>query len=198
MGEIHSMNAIVWCIEWCLPVRLLCCRVKYCATAAAPRQRLFLLLILTLPGCGYTSTELFPEKVRTVAVPIFQNNTFYREMEFDLTDALIKEIELRTPYKVTDQSVADTILQGEIVSVDQTRLSRQAIGGVPQELELRVTVDFIWKNINTGELLRERKGMQAVGRYIPTRPISELLTVSQHQANERLATRIVSVMADNW
>ena len=119
-------------------------------------------------------------------------------MEFDLTDALIKEVELRTPYKVTDQSVADTILQGEIVAVQQNRLSRKAAGGVPQEIELRVTVNFVWKDLNTGELLRERKGIQSVGRHIPARPISELLAVSQQEAHERLATLIVAVMSSDW
>ena len=55
--------------------------------------------------------------MRTVSVPIFDNQSFYQDVEFDLTEALVKEIELRTPYKVTGADRADTILQGEIVSV---------------------------------------------------------------------------------
>ena len=47
---------------------------------------------------GYGSGEEFDESIRSVAVPIFENRTFYRETEFRLADALVKEIEHRTPY----------------------------------------------------------------------------------------------------
>ena len=136
--------------------------------------------------------------VRTVSVPIFDNQSFYQEVEFDLTEAVIKEIELRTPYKVTGADRADTILQGEIVSIQQGRLSRQEIGNVPQEMEYRVTTNFEWKDLRTGKMLRQRQGFQSVGRYIPTGPISEPVTVGQHEAIQRTAKQIVSVMAADW
>lgn len=149
-------------------------------------------------GCGYTHKELFPDHVATVTVPIFGNRSFYQGMAFDLTEALVKEIELRTPYKVTAEDDADTILTGTIVSVRQDRLSRHRAGDVPQELEMRITVDFEWKNLRTGRTLRQRRGYTAVGRYIPVRPIREPSGVAQHAAVQRLARNIVSVMASDW
>ncbi len=150
-------------------------------------------------GCGgYTHTELFPPQVRTVALPIFENRSFYKGIEFDLADALVKQIELRTPYKVTAAANADTILQGAITAVRQVRISRHEVGGVPQELELRIVIDFDWKDLRTGQMLRRREGFEAVGRYIPTRPVSETLAVGQHEAVQRVARQIVSVMAADW
>lgn len=149
-------------------------------------------------GCGYSSGELFPDDVRTVAVPIFENKSFYRGVEFDLTEALVKEIELRTPYKVTGTNRADTIIRGTITSVSQSRLSRQSIGGVPQELEVHVMVDFEWKDLRSGQTLRQREGFESVGRYMPAAPVSEPLEVGQHEAVARMARAVVSVMAGDW
>lgn len=154
--------------------------------------------VLANSGCGYSHQELFPTDVRTVSVPIFDNQSFYQDVEFDLTEALVKEIELRTPYKVTGADRADTILQGEIVSVSQGRLSRQEIGGVPQEMEYRITTNFEWKDLRTGKMLRQRQGFQSVGRYISTGPIFEPLTIGQHEAIQKAAQQIVSIMAADW
>jgi hypothetical protein len=47
-----------------------------------------------------------------VAVPIFENDTYVRDVEFELTDAVIKELEARASYKVTARMSADTLLTG--------------------------------------------------------------------------------------
>ncbi|MCA9069779.1 MAG: hypothetical protein KDA84_12690, partial [Planctomycetaceae bacterium] len=46
-------------------------------------------------GCGYTIGPAFSPGVRTVAVPIFQADLFRRGMEFQLTEAVQKELKLR-------------------------------------------------------------------------------------------------------
>jgi len=157
------------------------------------------LLLVVLTGCGYTTKEVYPADVRSVAVPIFENKTFYQGAEFDLTEALIKEIEVRTPYKVIKQGSADTTLIGSIRLIDLSSLSRRARGGgVPQELEVRMVVDFEWKNLRTGKILRQRKGFEAVGRYVPVRPMGETLSLGQHVAAQNMAKSITSVMRDDF
>jgi len=169
---------------------------------AFPRVARLLLAALLLPtllaGCGYKHEELFREDVRTVAVHVFENRSFYRGVEFDLAEALTKEVELRTPYKVTDAGGSDTLLEGRITSVRQKQLSRIFEGGVPQEMEVVISVDFVWKELRTGRALRERRGFEAVGRYIPTAPVNEPFEVGQHEAVEQMATEIVSVMRSDW
>ena len=91
-----------------------------------------LAVMLVLQGCGYTQTELFNTEYQSVAVPIFQNKTFYRGVELDLTEALIKEIELRSPYKVVATRTAQTVLEGQIVSISQRPLSNTREGGLVQ------------------------------------------------------------------
>ena len=160
----------------------------------------FLLVVLTLgmAGCGYSSKELFPTEYLTVAVPIFENRTFYRGMEFELAESMVKQIESRTPYKVVAPGVAQTIIEGTITNVEQSQLSRRRPGGVPQEVELTVTADFVWKDLGSGEVIADRRGFVAVGRHIPTSGISEPYEIAQHQAIQRLARDIVSTMRSDW
>lgn len=151
-----------------------------------------------LLGCGYEHKSLYSRQSATICVPIFENRTFYRGLEFDVTEALIKEIELKTPYKVTGAGDADTIVYGTIIEARQRVLSRTATGDLPQDLEWQVTVDFEWKSLDTGQTLRQRKGLAVVGRYIPTRPVSQTLDLAQHQLAQRLADTLVSVMMEDW
>lgn len=61
---------------------------------------LLALMLTTLSGCGYSGKSLYPTSIRTVAVPIFANRTFRRQWEFRLTEAIDKNIESRTPFRL--------------------------------------------------------------------------------------------------
>ena len=156
------------------------------------------LCVLWLGGCGYTQKEVFPENIGTIAVPIFENRTFYRGVEFELTEAIKKELERRTNYKVTTSSTADTRLSGTVVRIEQKQVARRRPGGLPQEMEVTMQVDFQWVDVRRNETLRQRRGFVSVGRYVSTDPFGETLSVAQHQAIERLADRIVSTMRSDW
>ncbi len=161
--------------------------------------------LVAVPACqtgpdagGYTTRPPFPEQFATVAVPIFDNRTFQQGVEFDLTEALIKEIELRTPYKVTPSSRADTMLVGTVLDVSRRTLSRTFEGGIPQEMQVVVSVSFEWKDLRTSQVIRKRSGISGTGEFIPTRTVGEPYEKAQHQAVAELARDIVSVMRDDW
>ncbi|MEM8739831.1 MAG: LptE family protein [Planctomycetota bacterium] len=156
------------------------------------------LLILLLTGCGYSNQELYPDQYRTVAVPIFENRTFYRGVEDQLTEAVIKQLEQRTPYKRVAAATADTLLLVTVTNVQQAQLSRTRTGSIPQELEVLVTVDLEWKDLATGETLLSRRGFSGPGRYIPTAGISDRPEYGQWTAVDQLASRIVSTLRDDW
>ena len=153
---------------------------------------------MLLGGCGYTQQELFNTEYQTVAVPIFQNKTFYRGVELELTEALIKEIELRTPYKVTATSTAQTILEGHVVSINQRPLSRTQEGGLVQETELQMVVNFHWKQQSDGKTIARRDGIIATGRYVASTPISEPMSTGQQIATQGMVKRIVDTMRSDW
>ena len=75
------------------------------------------LLVLLLSGCGYTVGNGFSPDIKTVSVPIFENDTYRRGLEYQLTEAVQKEIQNRTPYRLARGTDADTRLTGRIVQV---------------------------------------------------------------------------------
>ena len=147
-------------------------------------------------GCGYRYANVYPEGFSTVAVPVFENQTFYRDVAYQMTEALVKEIETRTPYKVADLARADTQLRGTVTAVDQRTLSRTGNGGLPQEVEIEVTIDFEWVDQRRGRTLVSRRGFTSVGRYVPTQPVGEDFSRGRQAAADRTARDVVAAMRD--
>jgi len=145
---------------------------------------------------GYHWGLKYPEGIHTVAVPIFSSKDFHRGVEFDVTGALIKQIEAFTPYKVVDRDRADTILEGEIVSIMPYALSNSAQTNTPQEMEYQLTVNFTWKVIRTGRVLVHRTNYRQVTVYYPT--LGEADYVGSQTAAQSLAASIVHEMESPW
>src|SRR3974377_1913889 len=104
------------------------------------RRLLLLLTCLPLASCdngghftvlGYTTKPNYDPCIKTVYVPIFENKTFHRGLEFDLTKAVTKEIEWKTPFKVvSDRSKADTELTGSIAAYNKNILNRNQLNEI--------------------------------------------------------------------
>jgi hypothetical protein len=145
---------------------------------------------------GYKWSSLYREDINTVAVPVFANKDFRRGMEFRLSEAVVKQMEAHTPYRVAPRDRADTILEGEIVSVDLGTLSRDVRTSVPQEQLYVMTLNFRWKDLRTGRILLERKGYQQTAPFYG--PLGEGEFVGSQNAIERLALAIVQEMQADW
>jgi hypothetical protein len=172
-----------------------------------------LLIVLALPaigGCGYSHNgdfgkptqgayqwhSLYREDVQTVAVPIFANREYKRGLEFNLSKAVVNQIEAHTPYKVVPRERADTVLEGEITHVQVTTLSRRYVEAIPQEQMVILTINFTWKDLRTGQILLDRKEFQQTAEYYPT--LAEGDFQGNQQAIERLAVAITQEMQAEW
>jgi hypothetical protein len=148
------------------------------------------------PSSGYQWQSLYREDVRSVSVPIFQNKTFQRGLELQLTDALVKQIESKSPYKVMSRERADTIFEGEIVSVRLQTVSLDARTALPQEQLYVVAVNFIWKDLRTGRILMRRTNFEQTTPFFPT--LGEGTYAGSQNAIEKLALGIVQEMQADW
>ena len=102
---------------------------------------------------GYTTKPNYDTNIHTVRIPIFQNKTFIRGIEFDLTQAVIREIEQKTPYKVVGPGCnADTELTGTVLIFTKGLLNVNQINEV-REAETTLTVEVVWRDLRTGEYL---------------------------------------------
>ena len=87
-----------------------------------PRFRVWLLFLAAsiAPGCaGYRigHHSLFRPDIHTVHVPIFKSESLRRNIGERMTEAVVKELEKRSPYKVVSSPDADSTLQGRILRV---------------------------------------------------------------------------------
>lgn len=108
-------------------------------------------LLLPLSGCGYhqvgAATHV-PTNVRTVAVPIFQSKVQAYNTEMAFTQAVVRELNTRTRYRVltnanpntsaTDQS-ADATLRGTILTQAVTPLTYDAASGQTSSYLVNIT-----------------------------------------------------------
>ena len=157
-----------------------------------------LLAALLLPGCGYSSKGVYPTEVQTVALPLFANTTWERGLEGDLGEALVKEVVSRTPYRVVDGSVAQSTLTGTIRRAGRRRLALTRVGGVPEEVEYAIVVDFVWADAAGDRVYAEAVGLEQVGSHVPAPGIAEPESVAVQNAVERLAEDVVDLMRSGW
>ncbi len=150
------------------------------------------------PTKGYSSNSLFPEGISTIAVPIFTNDAYTRDVEFELTDAVIKQLEVTTPYKVVPESRADTILLGQIRKIELDQLSKSQQTGLSEEVIVSVTIDFQWKDLRNGRVITGRESFTGHGLFDPSRPTGEPIELGQFAAVQQLARDIVAEMQAQW
>jgi hypothetical protein len=148
------------------------------------------------PESGYQWNSLFRQDVRSVAVGVFGNGSFRRGVEMRLTQAVVKELEAHAPYKVVPLEEADTVLEGQITSVEVNTLYRDFRTSLPREQQLTLTVDLVWRDLRNGRILAQRTGLQQNGIFYPT--IGESEFIGGQQAIERFAVQIVQEMQADW
>jgi hypothetical protein len=153
---------------------------------------------LFFAGCsGYSSKPLYSQDIKSVYVEMFDNTTFTRDIEYDLTDAVAKRIEAETPYKiVSDRSRADTVLSGSVVGIGTLPLTIERETGRALEQQAEISASFSWKNLKTGEYLLENSTATATASYSEFQ--QQGFDYASKVATNKLAERIVEQMQTGW
>ena len=164
------------------------------------RYRALLVLatvgVVSVTGCGYSTVRPFRTDIRSIHIEMLHSREFRRELEFRLTEALIKRIEMDTPYRVESRQKADTLLSGEIVAVQNRSLGDDFDLDLPREIGSSVVIRFRWQDMRTGEILLERPRFVYQTSYIP--PVGETFSDGMLRALEGMAEEIVEAMEADW
>ena len=150
------------------------------------------------PADGWAMSWTHPERFKSVSIPMFTNQTYYRGLERELARALVTEVESSTPYKVTGAGTADTLLRGSIISAELVPLSQSPITGLSSEMLFKVTLDFEWIDLATGEAVVSRSGFTASALFTPSRPAMETIDLARFGVVQQLATDLVDVLREDW
>lgn len=156
---------------------------------------LLFLFITSLESCGYSSKSLLRSNVRSIYVPIFDNNTFRRGYEFDLTKAVRDQILLRTRLNIVDKDEADSVLFGKITSVNENVLIENTRDNIV-ESRVSVGIEIRWVDRRTGRTIVERKNIKRQAEFIVSR--NETLTSSSKESFVIVAQGVVDAMEEDW
>ena len=156
---------------------------------------------LSLCGCAqiqsYSNESLFPTEVQSVRVEMFENQSFRRGVEYDLSEALAKRIEAETPYKIiTSKDRADTVISGQITNISEAVLSTERQTGRPMESEVHLQAVVTWKNLNNAELLLDSRTVSASATYSIWQ--NQSFDYASSRAANNLAEKIVEMMEKEW
>jgi hypothetical protein len=150
------------------------------------------------PSKGWVIGTAYNTDVKTVAIPVVQNDTFDREVGYLLTNALIREVETRTPWRVTSETVADTLLNVTITEVKLRALSQSRLTKLDQEVAVQMTVDWDWERMDDSSTITGWEGMGTAGMFFPSNPLGEPIELGRLESVELMARAIVDRMAESW
>ncbi|HTN76807.1 MAG TPA: LptE family protein [Pirellulaceae bacterium] len=162
-------------------------------------------VLTPLAGCAtyrLGACSLYRPDIQTVHVPVIKSASFRRNLGEQLTEAVVKEIELKSPYKVVGAEGADSVLEVRIDS-DTKRVVAENAYDEGRELETRFQIHFTWRDRQGNLITRSALpledtvvGITASSNFLPE--FGQSTVTSQQKAIQRLATQIVGQMEAGW
>jgi Lipopolysaccharide-assembly len=136
-------------------------------------------------------------EVKTVAV-FFKTQSFRRDVEKQLTEAVEKEISMRTPYKVVgNHEKADSLLTGLITFADKN-LVVEAPTNFARELSMNISVQVKWTHNPPNEVEDARAPtiVSETANFVPE--VGETSLSATNHVVQNLAKQIVDMMEQPW
>jgi outer membrane lipopolysaccharide assembly protein LptE/RlpB len=151
-------------------------------------------------GCGYHTAgkvNVLPDKIRTLAVPAFINQSQTYKIEQRLTEAVVHELVARTHYHIVNEvsDAADATLQGTVLSTYTTPLTYDSQTGRAASVLVVVNVKILLKD-KQGQVLFQNPSYLFREQYQVT---SDLNTFFEEDspAFERLSRDFARTLVSN-
>jgi hypothetical protein len=167
------------------------------------RFAILALLALLGSGCGYRVGPNYAPNIRSVHVPVFKTESFRRGFELQLTEAVQRQIQTTTPYRLANEPMADTRLIGRVVEISKRPVNQNRYDD-PRELELSLAVEVRWEECSTGRVLRQQMfpispmATQAISQVTFAPEAGQSLATATKDAVDQLSAQIVQLMESPW
>ena len=157
-------------------------------------------------GYRFGNNTLYAPNVRTVYVPIIQSDSFRTTPNIDigerLTEAVCKEIEKRTPFKVVGDPAADSVLTARIVA-DTKRMVVESPTDQSRMVEMNFQVLVTWADRGGAVLASGGVPLPAasvdVGQAAMLVPeYGRSVASTQQEMIIKMAQQIVGLMEEPW
>ena len=157
-------------------------------------------------GYRFGNNTLYAQNVRTVYVPIIQSDSFRTTPGIDLgerlTEAVCKEIEKRTPFKVVSSPDADSVLTARVVA-DTKRMVVESPTDQSRMVEMNFQVLVTWADRGGAVLASGGVPLPAasvdVGQSAMLVPeFGRSVVSTQQEMIVKMAQQIVGLMEEPW
>jgi outer membrane lipopolysaccharide assembly protein LptE/RlpB len=171
-------------------------------TARLGRAACALVIAMTLlgAGCGYKTaghTSKLPSSLHVIAIPSFINQTQTYKIETTLTNAVVREFNTRTNYKVVSETSdsADATLRGTVVSVQLAPVTYDSQSG--QASTALVTVNMkVTLTARDGRVLFENPNYIFREQYQVSNQVSSFFE-EENPALDRLSRDFARTLVSN-
>jgi hypothetical protein len=178
---------------------------------AALRRYLLLFAATLLPclgsaGCaGYRvgSNTLFPSDIHTVYVPVFQSDSYRRNLGEQITEEVVKEIEKRTDYKVVSTPNADSVLSGRLLNETKT-LIVESPTDEGRESQQQYVLEVTWLDrqgmaLSQGQTIHLPAATANITQTTSIVPeVGQSNATAQQTLAQKIARQVVSLMENPW
>ena len=105
----------------------------------------YIAILFLLSSCFYYSTKpgTIPQHIKSIAVPLIENETAEFSLNNDLTALVISKIISENLLPLVDENVANSVLYGTIKSITDRPYTFDEIETV-KEYKLTLTLDYKW------------------------------------------------------
>ena len=164
---------------------------------------LFFFAALLFTSCGYNFTgsgAKLPAGVRSVAIPIFGNQTLQTGIETDLTRALVDRFVSARQLSVTSQSEADAVLSGTVKSFLNTPAAVTLGTQAATEYRATLIVEATFKRQQDGRVLWKGEMMEYRNYPVSSDPAATENNKREaiRQAFDILAKRLYEILLEDF
>lgn len=162
------------------------------------------LLAFTFVSCGYTQKTTLPQGIETIYVDTVKNRipiqdvyVYVPGLEMDITNSIIRRLQIDGNLKVVERENADAVLEADLVDFEQEGLRFTSLEEV-EEYRLYIVLDLKLIDGKTGEIIWEEPSFSGETEYF----VDDFKGISRQAASEQavedLARNVVDRIVEDW
>lgn len=161
---------------------------------------LLILTVLFLNGCAsYTWRSRVPEDLRTLAVPVFENESGQPELDAIVTKCTLRELQREGTFKIERLSDASLKLLGKLTRVKTESITfDRNFGSRTAEYRLSVVAEITLVDTASGKALIDRQKVKARTTFLTHGDMLTGLQDAYPRVAKELSRSIVDAILAHW
>lgn len=158
-------------------------------------------MVPLLAGCGYTLRSAVPSHIKTLAIPVLQNNTIEYALSEEVTQALVDGFLADRHLRVTGERDANAVLRGTLLSY-RNRVFGYTREERATEYEVVLVVQVTFRDLVKNRDLWKEDALTVRTTYnvspVGAGDVARTETEARREVIAKLADQIVSRTVQGW